>query len=280
MVIKWIRSHIQIVMVLSIAILFILVTAIAFILTLPKNKENNKESTTQSQTVSFPDVSIPDNVFVDFKCEHVLNDFEDKYFENDEELIYSYASYPVISGEDVDNPEVINNAVYDFVVSKTTIKEHEKILAHEKYERASINAEGFIQFEFMLKTESVTVKEKFLSILFSYTRTVSLSEPSYEFFALNFDLTNGNETDFSDIVALTEEDAVDYIATIISQDISINPNIYYPNAKDELEYCIDLKSFYLSDKGAVIFFNPETLTPSVYGIRSFVVPYDKIGYEN
>lgn len=278
MVIKWVREHIQIVTVLAIAILFILVTALAVVLTLPKNKENNKESTTQNQTVSFPDVSIPDEVFTELECEHTLNDYEDKYIENNEELIYSYALYPVISVDKDETAEVINNVIYQFVTSKSTIKEHERILAQEKYNRASMNAEGFIQFEFMLKTESITVKEKFLSILFSYTRTVSLSEPSYEFFALNFDLTNGNETDFSDIVALTEEDAVNYISTIISQDISINPNIYYPNARDELDYCIDLNSFYLSDKGAVLFFNPETLTPSVYGIRSFLIPYDKIGY--
>lgn len=280
MINKWLRTHIQLVTVLLIAFLFIFVTVIAIVLTVPKKDNNHESSEETNQTVSFPEISLPDDIFNDFICDHQLNDFEDSYFENDEELIYSYASYPVISSENSENTDIINNSIYEFVVSKSSVKEHEIILAIEKFERASMNAEGFIQFEFILKTESVIVKEKFISILFSYSRTVSLSEPTYEYFSLCFDLTSGEEADFSDIIAKNAEESSDYIASIISQDILINPNIYYTNAKDDLKYCIDLNSFYLSDNGAVIYFNPETLTPGVYGIRTFLVPYEKIGYKN
>jgi hypothetical protein len=279
---RWIKTHVQIVILSAITALFILVAVIAVIISTQKNGGNSSGSAAQSitETVSFPDITLPNNIFADLECDHDLCDFTDSYVENNEELIYSYASYPVLTGNGIDHIDVINNSIYEFIVSKSSVKEHEKILAYEKYERASMNAEGFIQFEFMLKTESVVVKEKFVSILFSYTRTVSLSEPSYEYFSLNFDLTNGDSVSFSDIIALDDESAVDYISSIISQDIAINPNIYYPNAKNELQYCIDLNSFYLSNEGAVLFFNPETLTPSVYGVRSFLVPYDKIGYVN
>ena len=280
MVIKWIKSDIQLITVSLITIIFVLVIALAVALTVPESKKESKETDDIEQTVSFPAVSIPDEVFGSYQCEHVLSDFTDSYYENEEELIYSYASFPTIYCQGNENINQINDAIFQFVSSKSSVKEHEKILALEKYDRASMNAEGFIQFEFILRAESVVVKEKFISILFSYSRTVSLSEPSLEYYSLNFDLSSGEAVNFSDIIAKTENEAIDYIASIISQDISINPNIYYPNAQDELQYCIDLSSFYLTETGVEIYFNPETLTPSVYGIRNFLVPYDKIGYTN
>ena len=276
MVAKWLRSNIQTVTVILIAVLFVLVTATAVMLTLPNNTPSSTD--TETQTVSFPSVSIPNDVFVDIQCEHTFEGYTDRYLEGSEELIYSFASYPVLLGDDIEFIDVINNSIYEFVSNKSSIKEHEKILSREKYERAQTSAEGFIQFEFLLKTESVTVKEKFISILFSYSRTVSLSEPSYEYFSLTFDLLSGEIADLSDVIAMSEENAIEYVASIISQDIAINPSIYYPNANNELKYSIDLNSFYFSDSGVVLFFNPEVLTPSVYGIRSFLIPYDKIGY--
>lgn len=277
MVTKWFRSNIQTVTVISISVLFVLLTVLAVILTLP---DNPSSSDSETQTVSFPSVSLPDDMFVDIKCEHTFDGYTDSYYEGSEELIYSFASYPVLSGDNIEFVDIINNSIYQFVLNKSSIKEHEKILAQEKYERAQTSAEGFIQFEFLLKTESIIVKEKFISILFSYTRTVSLSEPSYEYFSLTFDLLSGQIADLSDVIAMSEESTIEYVTTIISQDIAINSNIYYPNATNELEWCVDLNCFYFSDRGLILFFNPEILTPSVYGIRSFLIPYDKIGYSS
>ena len=264
--------------VLSISFLLIIIIFVAIITSSKDFGDKKQESETQQKTVSFPSVSVPDDVFANYECEHDLTDYTDSYIENGEELIYSYASYPVISSKNAAAIDVINNSILQFVTERSSVKEHEKILALEKFERASNNAEGFIQFEFILKCESVTVKEKFISILFSYSRTVSMSEPSYEYYSLNYDLKSGRSVNFSDIIGTDTDGATDYISSIISQDINNNPNMYYPNALEDLEYCIDTSSFFLSDKGAVIYFNPESLTPGVYGIRTFLIPYEKIGY--
>jgi hypothetical protein len=115
-------------------------------------------------------------------------------------------------------------------------------------------------------------------VLFTLTKTVSISEPSVENITLLYDLVTGQRADLSSLLGIGKTDAVSYVKTIISQDIAINHEMYYVNALDDLEYVIDLSDVYLTDEGAVIFFNAEILTPSVYGVRTFLIPYDKIGY--
>lgn len=269
------RPDVQLISMIALALLFIAVLLFAIIYSSRKDKTPDQ---TEKETVSFPAISQTDTVDHNFFPEYSTHSAYEEYENDGIELIFSSVSYPKLEKGCGDHVEKINADILAVVNEHLIIKEHQRILALEKYERSLSSAEAFVPNEFILDLRSVTVKGKYLSILFTYTKTVSVSEPSVENVSLLFDLTTGESADLSDLLCLDASSAVDYVKNIISQDIKINPEMYYSNALEQLEYVIDLNDIYLTEDEVIVFFPSEVLTPSVFGIRTFSIPYDKIGY--
>lgn len=265
----------QLITVILLALLFIAVLLFAILFS---SKKGSDPKETKKETVSFPPITQGDDTVYDFTLSYSLASAYDSYEYDETELIFSSVSYPKLESGCGEHYESINSDIFAVASEYLTIKEHQKLLALEKYERSESSAEGFITNEFVFDCKSVSIKGRFLSVLFTLTKTVSISEPSVENITLLYDLATGQRADLSSLLGIGKADAVSYVKTIISQDIAINQEMYYVNALDDLEYVIDLSDVYLTNEGAIIFFNAEILTPSVYGVRTFLIPYDKIGY--
>ncbi len=241
------------------------------------NKGNGSDTTTEVPPLTFPAVSdVPqrDEITVT-NTERTL---EDEYTKDGIEYIYSFISYPFIEGGNSDATDKINNAIREFALERVTIKSFEKTNAEDAYNRAQSDAMGFIQFEFITSTESVYVKNGYVSIVFRRVRTVGINEPSENITAMCFDLLSGDEVNISAFMNTDSATAESFVFDVFAQHIRINPSLYYNDALDTLSDIIDLKSFYLTDDGVTLYINPDIITPSVMGVRYFTVPYDKIGY--
>lgn len=259
----------------SLIALAILVIALIVAVSTTNKKDSSKPNTPPSLT--FPQISdVPqrDDITVNFS-ESTL---EDVYEKDGTEYIYSFISFPVIEGGCQEATEKINEAIRLFANERVAIKQYEKENAEEAYKRAENEAMGFIQFEFVTTTESVYVKNGYASIAFRRVRTVGLNDPSELITTMCFDLISGEEVDLSVFMNVGQDMAMSFILDIFAQHIRINPNVYYNDALDTLPDVLDLKSFYLTADGVVLYFNPNVITPSVNGVQRFTVPFDKIGY--
>lgn len=256
-------------LVLSIIIIVIVATV------LNNNKEETK--TTEPPELTFPNIpSVPERD--DIKVNHTTVSSEDCYKKDGIEFVYSMISYPYIEGGNAEATAKINASILNFASERVTIKSFEKTNAEEAYERANREGMSFIEFEFITRAESVYVKNGYLSIMFRRIRTVGINEPSEDITTMCFDLISGEEVDISNFMNIDRDSATGFLIDIFTQHIKINPGLYYNDALQTLPDIIDLKSFYLTENGLVLYFNPDIITPSVTGIRDFTVQYDKVGH--
>ncbi len=260
------------VLLLAFAVILTVVIAAAFV----GNKGGSDKETTPPE-LTFPDISdVPqrDNITVT----HADNTLEEIYEKDGIEYIYSFISYPFLEGGNPDATAKINDAIFAFAGERVTIKSFEKTNAEDAYNRSEQDAVGFIEFEFITRAESVYVKDGYVSIMFRRVRTVGISEPKEDITTLCFDLISGDEADISGFMNVDADTARSFILDIFSQHIKINPKLYYNDALETLPDIVDLKSFYLTENGVILYFNPDIITPSVMGVRDFTVPYDKTGH--
>lgn len=261
------------IIVLSLALVVIVIAIIAVIVA--DDKDGASPLATDPPVLTFPPVSdVPQRD--DIKVTYSERTSEDTYEKDGIEYIYSFISYPLIEGGNSDATLKINEAIQAFATERVTIKEYEKTNAEDAYNRA--DAAEFVQFEFVTSTESVYTKNGYLSIAFRRVKTMGLNDPSELITTMCFDLMSGDEVDISSFMNTDSDTATSFILDIFEQHMKINPNVYYNDALETLPDIVDLKSFYLTDDGAVLYFNPNVVTPSVNGVQKFIVPYDKIGY--
>lgn len=263
---------------LIVIVLAFSITVIAIIASLiVDSKDDSKGEVTTTPELTFPPISdVPQRD--DIKISYTEQTTDDTYEKDGIEYIFSSVMFPVIDGGYTDSTEKINDAISAFVTERVTIKSFEKNNAEEAYKRAQDDAIGFIEFEFITRAESVYVKNGYISIMFRRVRTVGISEPKEDITTLCFDLLTGNEVDISAFLNVTENEARSFVLDVFTQHIRINPKLYYNDALETLPDIIDLRSFYLTENGLMLYFNPDIITPSVMGIRDFTVPYDKIGH--
>ena len=248
-----------------IAVCLIAAVCIALICFFPPfSAKKGGTADTEKISISYPVLDTVPDLSNDFPVEYKKSRNDSVYSESGIDLIFTYASFPVIELKDSTVAAAVNEAISSYIILRTNVNESEKALAKEAYERSADMAEGFIPYEFRTDLKSVFVKGQYLSVLFSYQRTVGINEPAVVYEALNFDLSTGKSVSFSDIVSFTEADAEDYLITVFSQHISGSPEGYYSDVLEHLEFLIDLNAFYLNERGFVFYFPSETIAPSVF----------------
>ena len=259
--------------VLFLAFSIIVISLIAVII--GGRDKSDAPLTTELPALTFPHVSeVP--LREDVTVTHSERTLEDCYEKDGVEYIYSFISFPFIEGGDPDATSKINSAILSFATERVAIKEFEKTNAEDAYKRD--DAEEFVQFEFITSTESLYVKNGYLSIAFRRVRTMSLNDPQETLTTVCFDLLTGNVVSLPEFMNVDENTAASFISDVFTQHIKINPNVYYKDALETLPDILDTKSFYLTENGVILYFNPNIITPSVNGVQEFTVPYDKIGY--
>lgn len=70
---------------------------------------------------------------------------------------------------------------------------------------------------------------------------------------------------------------LDTIYAEICKEEAASPHTYYIDWQDQLSRCYNPANFYLADDGFVVFFPQKTLASSVYGILSYLIPYENFG---
>ncbi|HZK43904.1 MAG TPA: DUF3298 and DUF4163 domain-containing protein [Syntrophomonadaceae bacterium] len=66
-----------------------------------------------------------------------------------------------------------------------------------------------------------------------------------------------------------------YIKRKIIEQIKENTDIYFDNYEELVEQTFDIKSFYCTSQGLVIYFQQYDIAPYSSGIREFLLPYNK-----
>ncbi len=234
-------------------------------------------TTTEQKEITFPDVSdVPARE--DIEVTHNVTEKSETYEKEDIEYIYSQVSYPIIAGGIAEATYKINTFLSDFASERVRIMSFEKESAESSYLRAQNNGIEFIPFEFITRCEQVYIKDGYISVVFRQIKTVGITEPTEELITLCFDLLSGEEATLASFMNTDDATASNFVLDIFTQHIEINPRLYYNDALEILPHIIDINLFYLTDEGAVLYFNSGIITPEVYGIREFTVPYDKLGH--
>ncbi len=235
------------------------------------------EVTTKEKEISFPDVpAVP--VREEITVSYDIADLSDKYERDGEERFISEVGYPVFEGGIAEATERINAYIYAFASERVTVKSYEKDKADAKYEMSLRDGISFIPLEYVTTVRSVYVKDGFVSVLFSQTKTVGMTEPAIIYTSMLFDLESGDLSDISAFMNSTKEVAMSFILDIFSQHIEINLKLYYSDALQILPDVFNIEDIYLTEEGAVLYIPADTIAPSVYGIMEFTVPYNKLGH--
>lgn len=97
------------------------------------------------------------------------------------------------------------------------------------------------------------------------------NNPQYnDLYNYNIDLLTGNQILLKDIFR-PEVDYLKLVSDFVNYKISQNPNSFYPNTT----VCIpDDQSFYLTDKGIVIYFGLDEVSPAAGGIPKFLMEFE------
>lgn len=242
------------------------------------NKNDGSVGSAESETkeISFPEISEqPDRP--DITVTYETDSYSDKYENDGVELINSNIVFPILSGGNEEATARINAEIQAFALDTVRIKSYEKALSEDDYRIAIRDEMPFLPFDYNTLCESVFVKGGYVSIMFRRVETLGMNEPDETIYTFCYDLSSGERVNFSDYIATDEQFAINYINSIISQHINNNPNHYYADALDTLSEAIDLNSFYLTSQGVTLYFNPEIITPSVFGVSAFIIPYEKLG---
>lgn len=230
------------------------------------------------QSISFPDVpAVPDNG-VEYILDYTLDHIVDSYSEGETEFVNSTASFPVFSGGEKEATDQINSYLMSFISDLSSIKDQDVLNAKDDLNWLQAQELPFYPYDFTVSTDSILQKNGYLSVKIEYTRSTGLGDPSQKIYTFCFNVKTGEIADLSDFINSDKDFALSFIKTVIEQDIDINPELYYSNAKDILNSELFLDNFYLTDNCAVIYLEPEIITPRVYGIVEIQIPYSKIGY--
>lgn len=170
------------------------------------------------------------------------------------------------------NPSVlqnINNIIYTDIISFRDGLFKQSV---EYNKDASKNNLPYLQYISKSNYKLGFNKNYILSIPLLLHGYLGENKSSYEIlYNYNYNLATGNKISLSDLF----KPDIDYkklINDYIKSIIANNPDKYYPNTIENIEIT-DAQSFYLLDKGIVIYFGQDEITPYEQGIPQFIIPF-------
>ncbi len=95
-----------------------------------------------------------------------------------------------------------------------------------------------------------------------------------------WDLTRGRRMDLEDFFP-KHKDFMEFVQNKINQqiaaDIKNDNNVYFEDYTDLVKENFNVKNFYITEQGVVIYFQLYEIAPYVSGIRTFTIPFSEAG---
>lgn len=157
----------------------------------------------------------------------------------------------------------ISSSVYDF---KDGIYEEEKQIndINPDGSKTKINYKVFSNYDITFN------KNQVVSIVLSLMALDDNSTQYSDLYSYNMDLLTGNQLSLKDIFK-PNTDYLKLVSDFINLKISQQPSFYYPNTSVNIP---DDQSFYLTDKGIVIYFGLDEISPAANGVPKFLMPFE------
>lgn len=159
--------------------------------------------------------------------------------------------------------ETINSAVYSF--KEGILEEEQQMNANNPNGSSTrVNYKVFSDYDITFNKNHV------ISLILSLT-ALDNNNPQYnELYNFNIDLSTGNQLLLKDIF----RPGVDYLKLVsdfINFKIGQNPEFYYPNTVVSIP---EDQAFYITDKGIVIYFGLDEISPASNGIPKFLMDFE------
>ena len=95
-----------------------------------------------------------------------------------------------------------------------------------------------------------------------------------------WNLTKGRRMDLEDFFP-QHKDFMEFVQNEINRqiaaDIKNDNNVYFDDYTELVKENFNVKNFYLTDEGVVIYFQLYEIAPYVSGIRTFTIPFTEAG---
>ena len=95
-----------------------------------------------------------------------------------------------------------------------------------------------------------------------------------------WDLTRGRRMDLEDFFP-KHKDFIEFVQNEINRqiaaDIKNDNNVYFEDYTDLVKENFNVKNFYITEQGVVIYFQLYEIAPYVSGIRTFTIPFSEAG---
>ena len=158
--------------------------------------------------------------------------------------------------------ETINSAVYSF---------KEGILEEEQQINA-INPDGSktkVNYKVYSNYDITFNKNHVISIVLHLNALDDNSTQYDDLYSYNIDLLTGNQLVLKDIFR-PDMDYLKLVSDFVNFQISQKPKAYYPNTVVDIP---DDQSFYLTDKGIVIYFALDEISPAANDVPKFLMDF-------
>lgn len=101
--------------------------------------------------------------------------------------------------------------------------------------------------------------------------TASSSIQYNELYTYNIDLLNGNYLPLKSLF-LPNVNYISLLSNYANDQVQETPNLFYPDTVIEIP---DSQSFYITDKGIVLYFDVEEIASKDAGITKFLIPFEE-----
>lgn len=158
--------------------------------------------------------------------------------------------------------ETINSSVYTF--KEGILEEEEQINeANPDGSKTKVNYKVFSNYDLTFN------KNQVISLVLRLT-ALDNNNPQYDdLYSYNTDLLTGNKLLLKDIF-ISDVDYLKLVSDFINFKISQNPKFYFPDTTVDIP---EDQSFYLTDKGIVIYFGLDEISPAVNDIPKFFMEF-------
>lgn len=157
----------------------------------------------------------------------------------------------------------INTSVYTF---KQGLLDEEKQIndSNPDGSKTKVNYKVYSNYD-------ITFNKNQVASIVLYLSAYEGNNPQYnDLYNYNIDLLTGNELLIKDIFR-PDVNYLKLITDFVNLQISKNPTYFYPNTVVDIP---DDQSFYLTDKGIVIYFGLDEISPAEGGIPKFLMAFE------
>lgn len=176
------------------------------------------------------------------------------YFQVDKKIL-SNINQTVLS-----NLETFRNGLYE------EVKKYNTEVANDEIPKRTYNVTSSYDITFS--------KNHLLSFILNLNSLSDNEGPEYEeLYSYNLDLLNGNSLSLKDLF-YNNVNYIKLLSDYVNSKIKDKPSVYYPDTVIEIP---ESQAFYITDKGIVLYFALEEISPKKIGLPKFLISFEEFG---